>query len=479
LQEIKYSGEKMNDKTRNQILLVLFLGVLMGALDIAIVAPALPSIQKFFGVGERALPWTFTIYVLFNLIGTPLMAKLSDMFGRRSIYVLDVTFFALGSLIVSLSPSNLFAVLLAGRALQGLGAGGIFPVASAVIGDTFPPEKRGGALGLIGAVFGLAFLVGPILGGIILSFTGWQWLFIINLPIAAIVIFMGMKLLPTTRPATRRPFDLAGMITLGITLGSLAYGLNQIDTQNFFASLASLNVWPFLLIAAVVLFIFVSIERKAEDPILNLKLFKSRQTVLASVLSAGAGLGESGMVFIPALAVAAMPAIINTHNASYLLMPVVLAMAVGSPLVGRLLDKFGSKVMVFGGTLLLAVGMMMLSNSGLTSMLWGFIASAAVIGLGLSSLLGAPMRYIMLNEASATDRTSAQGLISLFTSIGQLMSSALVGAVAASMGGGVTGYGTAYLVIGVIAGVLVVLTLGLKNQQQERATQAEAAASAD
>jgi MFS family permease len=269
------------------------------------------------------------------------------------------------------------------------------------------------------------------------------------------------------------------MITLGITLGSLAYGLNQIDTQNFFASLASLNVWPFLLIAAVILFIFVSIERKAEDPILNLKLFKSRQTVLASVLSAGAGLGESGMVFIPALAVAAMPAIINTHNASYLLMPVVLAMAVGSPLVGRLLDKFGSKVMVFGGTLLLAVGMMMLSNSGLTSMLWGFITSAAVIGLGLSSLLGAPMRYIMLNEASATDRTSAQGLISLFTSIGQLMSSALVGAVAASMGGGVTGYGTAYLVIGVIAGVLVVLTLGLKNQQQERATQAEAAASAD
>ena len=236
----------MNDKTRNQILVVLFLGVLMGALDIAIVAPALPSIQKFFGVGDRVLIRTFTIYVLFNLIGTPLMAKLSDMFGRRSIYVLDVTLFALGSLIVSLSPSNLFAVLLIGRALQGLGAGGIFPVASAVIGDTFPPEKRGGALGLIGAVFGLAFLIGPILGGIILSFTGWQWLFLINLPIAAVVIFMGLKLLPTTHPATQRPFDTAGMVVLGLMLASLAYGLNQIDTQNFFGSLVSLNVLPFL-----------------------------------------------------------------------------------------------------------------------------------------------------------------------------------------------------------------------------------------
>lgn len=468
----------MNDKTRNQILLVLFLGVLMGALDIAIVAPALPSIQKFFGVGDRALTWTFTIYVLFNLIGTPLMAKLSDTFGRRAIYVLDVTLFAVGSLVVALSPSNLFAVLLAGRALQGLGAGGIFPVASAVIGDTFPPEKRGSALGLIGAVFGLAFLVGPILGGIILSITSWEWLFIINLPIALVVIFMGFKLLPATRPETQRPFDVLGMLTLGILLASLAYGLNQIDTQNFVGSLTSLNVWPFLLLTVVLLYVFVRIERNAEDPILNLRLFKSRQTVLASFLSAGAGLGEVGMVFIPSLAVAAMPTIINKHTASYLLMPVVLAMAVGSPLVGRLLDKFGSKAVVLAGTVLLAIGMLMLSNSNWTSVLWLFITAATVIGLGLSSLLGAPVRYIMLNEASAADRTSAQGLIALFTSVGQLTSSALVGAVAASMGGGVTGYGTAYLVIGVIAAVMVVLSLGLKSREQEVAHRASVAAEA-
>ncbi len=456
----------MDDKTRNKVLLVLFLGVLMGALDIAIVAPALPSIQDFFGVGDRVLTWTFTIYVLFNLIGTPLMAKLSDTFGRRSIYTLDVALFALGSLIVALSPANLFAMLLVGRALQGFGAGGIFPVASAVIGDTFPPEKRGSALGLIGAVFGLAFLVGPILGGIILTFTTWQWLFIINLPIALAVIILGWRVLPVTHPATTHPFDVAGMLTLGVMLASLAFGLNQINVQNFFPSLLSLNVWPFLLISIVLLFVFRRLERKAADPILNLNLFNSRQTVLASMLSAGAGLGEAGMVFIPALAVAAMPAIINTRNASYLMMPIVLAMAVGSPLVGRLLDKFGSKVMVFSGTLLLCIGMLMLSSS-LTSLLWGFIAAAAVIGLGLASLLGAPMRYIMLNEASAADRTSAQGVITLFTSIGQLTSSALIGAVVASMGGGVKGYSAAYMVIGIIAGIMVFLTLGLKNRQQE------------
>ncbi len=457
----------MNDKTRNQVLLVLFLGVLMGALDIAIVAPALPSIQKFFGVGDRALAWVFSIYVLFNLIGTPLMAKLSDTFGRRAIYILDVILFGIGSLVVSLSTPNLFAVLLAGRALQGLGAGGIFPVASAIIGDTFPPEKRGGALGLIGAVFGLAFLVGPILGGIILTITGWQWLFLVNLPIAAVVIVMGLRILPSTRPATRLPFDWAGMLTLGLMLTSLAYGLNQIDAQNFAASLVSLSVWPFLAVAVALLMVFPAIERKAADPVLHTRLFKSRQAVLASALSAGAGLGEVGMVFIPALAVAAMPTVVNKHTASYLLMPVVLAMAVGSPTIGRILDKVGSKLVVMAGTALLAAGMLMLGNPAWVSSLTMFIVSGVVIGLGLSALLGAPVRYIMLNEAPASDRTAAQGAIALFTSIGQLVSSSLVGAIAASMGGGVTGYGAAYLVIGGVAIVMVVLTLGLKDRQQE------------
>ncbi len=452
-----------DNRTRNRILLVLFLGVLMGALDIAIVGPALHSIKTAFGVDDRLLAWTFTIYVLFNLIGTPLMAKLSDLFGRRAVYVADVALFALGSLAVALSSS--FPMLLAGRALQGFGAGGIFPVASAVIGDTFPPEKRGGALGLIGAVFGLAFIIGPILGGVLLM-AGWQWLFIVNLPVALVVIGMGLRLLPATRTASRKAFDWQGMAALSLALAALTYGINQIDTAHFGASLLSLQVWPFLLLALLLALVFWQIERRAADPILRLSLFGARQVVLANALSAGAGLGEAGLVFMPPLAAAALG--MTSSTASFMLMPVVLAMSVGSPLAGRFLDRLGSKTVVLAGAALLALGMVVLSQGA--SSLALFIVAGALIGLGLSALLGAPVRYIMLNEAPATDRTAAQGAITLFTSIGQLISGAAVGAVAASQGGGSAGYSAAYLVIGGVAVVLTLLALGLKGRAAELAT---------
>jgi EmrB/QacA subfamily drug resistance transporter len=457
----------MENRKRNQILLVLFIGVLMGALDIAIVGPALPAIQQQFRaeVNERTLGWMFSIYVLFNLIGTPLMAKLSDLYGRRMIYVLDVALFAVGSLVVALAPS--FAVVLIGRGIQGFGAGGIFPVASAVIGDTFPPEKRGSALGLIGAVFGLAFIVGPILGGVILSVANWHWLFFINLPIAAVVIVMGWRLLPARRQNQTAVFDWAGMGVLSVLLAAFAYGLNQIDTTRFFASLVSLQVLPFLLAAAVLVPVLWMVEQRAANPILPAALFQQRQLRLGYLISAGAGLGEASLVFMPLLAVAALSNI-KPSQASFLLMPVVLAMSVGSPLVGRLLDKIGSRVVILTGTLILTVGVFLLSQ--LASSMTFFILSGALIGLGLSALLGAPIRYITLNEVSAADRSVAQGVVAVFTSVGQLMGSALVGAAAASRGGGVAGYSTAFLMISILGVLLVVAALGLKNRAAEMET---------
>lgn len=456
----------MNDRDgdkrgRNRILLTLFVGVLMGALDIAIVGPALPAIQTAFHVDDRAVAWIFTIYVLMNLVGTPLMAKLADALGRRSIYLLSIALFAVGSLVVAASP--LFWVLLLGRAVQGLGAGGIFPVASAVIGDTFPPEKRGSALGLIGAVFGVAFLLGPILGGVLLLFS-WHWLFLINLPIALGVALDAMRVLPASRRREARPFDLPGMLALGLLLASLAFGISRIDTQHVASSIASRGVWPFLVVALILGPLFWWRERQAPDPILRMDLF-NRQVALALSFAFGAGLGEASVVFVPRLLKAALG--VSESTASFMLLPIVLMMAVGSPLAGRLLDKYGSRVVILLGTTLLAGGMILVGFAGVSLML--FYLAAALVGLGLSTLLGAPLRYIMLNEASPGERAAAQGALTLFTSVGQLVGGALVGAVAASEGGGVGGYETAYLVVGVIAAALAALALALKPRSQELA----------
>jgi EmrB/QacA subfamily drug resistance transporter len=449
-------------RARNRLLGVLFLGVLMAALDIAIVGPALPMMQADFGVDERALAWVFAIYVLFNLIGTPLMAKLSDSFGRRAIYTLDIVIFAIGSLMVALAPS--FAWLLVGRAVQGLGAGGIIPVASAVIGDTFPVEQRGTALGLIGAVFGIAFLLGPILGGVLLIF-GWHWLFLINLPVAAFVIGLGFALLPTSRPAERKPFDWAGMLVLTALLSSLAYGLNQIDSGRIFTSLSALNVWPFSLAAIALVPVFVVAERRAVDPIISLGLFRSRQIALAAGLAAGAGLSETAIVFIPGLLVTTFG--VSSSAASFMLLPMVLAMAVASPLSGRALDRVGSRSVVLAGTALIAAALLI--EVLLLRSLVAFYAFSLLCGLGIGVLLGASLRYIVLNEAPIADRAAAQGVLTIFTGIGQLIGSVLVGAVIGSIGGA-AGYGTAYLLVAVVMLVLTLAALGLKRRDEEMAT---------
>ncbi|MEZ4768854.1 MAG: MFS transporter [Caldilineales bacterium] len=453
----------LDNRSRNRLLIVLFVGVLMGALDIAITAPALSLIQGEFGVNERAVSWVFTIYALGNLVGTPFMAKLSDVFGRRSIYVLDVLLFAGGSLIVALSPA--FGVLLVGRAIQGFGAGGIFPVASAVIGDTFPPEKRGGALGLIGAVFGLAFLIGPIIGGVVLLVATWHWLFLINIPIAAGLVIGALRLLPNTRPEHRRPFDWPGMAVILVLLTALSFGISQIDVNNVLGSLGTVQVWGPLLLAIVLMPVFWWLETRAEDPVLSPDLFRSRQMGLANVFAGGAGFAESGVSFVPVLLVAALG--VTAYMSSIMLLPVVLIMAVGSPLAGQLLDRRGSRFVITIGTASLALGLIAVGIVPITTVT--FYVAAVPVGIGLAFMLGAPLRYIMLSEASASQRAAAQGSLALFTRVGYLVGAALVGAIAASDNGSVQGWQQAFLVLGIVSLALFAATFALKRRPEELA----------
>ena len=448
--------------------MVLFTGVLMGALDIAIIGPAFPAIQEAFGIDERAAAWLISIYVLFNLIGTPLMAKLSDRYGRRVVYAADVAIFGAGSLVVAGAPS--FAVVLVGRGIQGLGAGGIFPVASAVIGDVFPPERRGTALGLIGAVFGAAFVVGPILGGVLLLL-GWQWLFLVNLPIAIAVVVAALRVLPAGKPAVRRPFDWGGMGVLAGMLTALALALSRLDATRFLASLGSVGVWPLLVAALLLAVLFPVVENRAADPVIRPGLFRSRQVVLASGLSLGAGLTEAAVIFVPALLVATFG--VTTSTASFMLLPIVAAMGVGAPVSGWVLDRAGSRVVVVASTALLTLGFW--TVSAFVASLALFYGAGFAIGIGMAGLLGSSLRYVMLNEAPPADRGAAQGILTVFISVGQLAGSALLGAVVASGGGGSESFGNAFLLVAFATAVLTLASLGLRSRAGERRRMRETA----
>jgi EmrB/QacA subfamily drug resistance transporter len=452
---------KLNGK--NRVLFLLFLGVFMGSLDIGIVGPALPSIQIYFGVNERLLSWVFTIYILCFMIGTPLMAKLSDIYGRKSIYILEIFLFAVGSFITITSLS--YGMLLLGRAIQGVGAGGIFPVANAFIGDFFPPERRGGALGILSSVWGLSGVLGPILGGLILIY-GWQWLFIINLPIAAAVMIGSFYLLPKTEKEGNIVFDWYGLTILGLVVTSLAYGINQIDTNNFLASLLTLYVWPFLVFSLVLLPILWKVEKNAQDPLIQVDLFVSKEVKLITSIMIGTGLIQASTVFVPAFVIVALS--FTTSNASLMLLPIVLTMAVGAPIIGKLLDNFGSRIIMFIGAFAMIIGLFIMGQFSKSFYL--FIFGGILIGVGMSTAIGSPPRYIMLVESPPKERASGQALINIITSAGQLIGGALIGAVIGSYAGKFAGYQFTYILVGLVAIIMTILTIGLKSKKEQLKT---------
>ena len=446
----------MPQLNQKAIMAVLFVGVLMGALDLAIIGPALPALQTDFNLDNRDLSWLFNVYVLAQLIGTPLFAKASDRYGRRNVYLTCVAGFGLGSLMLVLAAN--YETLLLGRTVQGLGASGIFPVAAAVIGDTLPREKQGSALGLIGAVFGLAFLIGPVLGGILLRYS-WQWLFAINLPIAFGLLIAAWRLLPSGGSRQLLPFDWAGGVVLTALLFGIAVGVTNLDTADIGASLTSLQVWPFVLTGMVLLPVFWRIEASAADPIIRPSFFAARQIRLVMLIAGGLGAVECAQVFFPALGVAALG--ITESTAAWLMLPGVFVMMVVSPLAGKIVDALGPTRVIQVSLAIVLAGLLVYALTEISYVT--FIGGGMIVGVGVAALLGAPLRYIVLEEARVKDRASTQGLLNIFLAVGQLSGAAIVGAVATSAGGGTTGYQASFSVLAVITVVIGVIALRLRN----------------
>ena len=441
---------------RKRILTVLFVGVFMAALDAAVIAPAIPALRSAFGVDNRQIGLVTIVFSLCSLTSTALMAALSDRFGRRTIYLMDIAGFAIGSLIIA--QSNSFGMLLVGRAVQGLSAGGITPTASAVVGDTFPAEQRGKILGLIGATFGMAFLFGPILASVLLVVATWQWIFLVNLPFAAIVFVMGYRALPRVpRPASLPPFDYVGIATLALMLAGLTLGINRaVDT------LTGVTMWPALLIAAAVAVpMLVVVERRAAQPIVPLSLVGTTQLRPTWVLCTGAGFGMGSVIFISSVAVAAFGT--EPSQAGLLLLPLVLCSAAASALFGRWQNTLGPRRVMLSGFGTLAVGSLLIGLAAQT--FWLFIVATLFIGAGVGIVVGGTLRTVVLDEVDAKQRTAAQALVNIGIAIGNLMVVAVLSALADRAGGGLVGLKSAYLAATVVMLVMMVVSLRLQPRR--------------
>jgi multidrug resistance protein len=434
----------------------------MGALDLSIVGPVIPAIEKSMQVHGHNLSWIFSIYLLFYLFGLPLMSKLSDRHGRKSIYIVSLSIFAFGSFLVFLSHD--FTLLLIGRAIQGFGSSGVFPVAAATIGDVFPFEKRGRALGILGAVYGIAFILGPIIAGTMLHFFNWNAIFLINIPIAILLIVLAVKLLPGKPVGDKPSINWLGIILMIIVLSGFSLAINNIDVTNVTGSLVSWSVLPFIISVLILTPILVMFERKQANSFLSMDFFKSKQLRLVGIISFGLGLFQSSIVFIPKLAVELFS--VTPSKASFMLLPLVLATAIVPPISGRLLDKIGSRIIIFCGLAFAVISLIMFSL--LSNDIPFFYAAEAALGIGLA--IRSSLKYIILNEIAKKERAASLGMLIIIISLGQLAGAAFFGIIISGSESQLMGFGSAFLNLTIITALLIFLSFFLKNRKKEMAT---------
>jgi MFS family permease len=447
------------DRSTIPLLVTLGLGVFAGALDLGVLSPALPALGAAFGVGPKDLAWVFTLYLLANVVAIPVMSKLADQHGRRPVYILCVAIFAAGSVLAIAAPS--YGIFLAARAIQAAGAGGIFPVATAAIADRVPLERRGAALGLVAATWGVAAVIGPVIGGAITYFISWHWIFALNVPLAIVVIVMARTTLPANAAHARGPLDIAGIVTLAVGLLATMGLLTRLYAVG--GAVDPLRAWGLVAVAVVAFALFALAERRAPQPVLPPAFFADRQLLVTYTLEILIGMLEGALFFIPA-------ALVAGEHLGYAAAGAVAALGALCfvaviPISGRLLDVVGSRAVLAAGSTLTALGMLIFAL-GFVRLPLALLAMV-VAGTGFGALLGAPTRYIVSNRAGVNQRASAVGMLSIMLIVGQIVGGSLGGGVASSHGDVVNGYRIAYLVFAAIAVCAALLTGALASRRSE------------
>ena len=390
------------------------------------------------------------------------MAKFSDFYRRKKIFILDVTLFGIGSCLIAFSM-NIESIFL-GRIIQGFGCGGIFPVGGAFIGDAFPLEERGKALGILGSVFGISAIGGPLVGAALIPF-GWNWCFTINIPIAIFLILFAWHILPNSENDRKLKIDYLGIMLLTLIAAFLSYGLNQIDSSNFINSLFSIHVLPFLIIFIILIPIFLKVEKRAEESIVPIHMLKNSEIRIGCVETLSYGIIYSSAIFIPSLVILSMG--LDDQLASLMLIPILGANAVAAPILGKILDSTGSRKIMMVGTFILAIGLIAIAIYPNDLIL--FIIAGLLIGVGLVTLIGAPLRYIVLTEAKPYERGAGQAIVNMLSSAGQLIGGALIGGIIASFSG-ILGYKVSLILVAIVALIAFLFTFRLKSRDEQIAT---------
>ncbi|HUR68124.1 MAG TPA: MDR family MFS transporter [Candidatus Thermoplasmatota archaeon] len=408
----------------------LMMGILLAALDQSVVGTSLFTITQDIGGFER-FSWLFSAYMLASTIVIPIAGKLSDIYGRRPIYLAGMGVFLLGSILCGTATS--MDQLIAYRAVQGLGGGAIFPVALATIADLFPPSERGKIGGVFGATFGLASVIGPFIGGGIVdylhigSIESWRWVFYVNVPVGITAMTFVALFFPRLSNRTKVYIDYAGVALLTLTL--LAGLMVFVLVQEGYAWIdpAPLGLAALSLVALVG---FILVEQRAKDPVLPLALFKNRvftTSILAGIFGGAAMF--TVIVFMPTYLQGVLGYSPTRSGTS--LIPLSLAMVTGAGASGALTKKFGYKIWMLLGFVLAMGGYLLLwwlSTMGTDAPVWMALAFLVVVGAGIGFTL---QTFIIAVQNAVEKRVVgvATSSFTLFRSIGVTIGVTVLGLV--------------------------------------------------
>ena len=407
---------------RNMLLTGLFLALFFSSLDQTVVGTAMPRIIGELG-GLSIMTWVTTSYMLTSTTVVPIAGKLADLYGRRSIYSAGLVIFMVGSALCGTSATMLQLIIY--RAVQGVGGGIMMPLAMTIVGDIFPPEERGRWQGLMGAIFGLSTAVGPTIGGWIVDYFSWKWVFYINLPIgilATIAIYLGLR--SEKRLSGKVVIDYAGVVTLIAGTVSLLLGLNLGGADYPWLSWQIISL---LGISFVSWLLFIQIEKRALDPVLSLELFKNRVFAVSNMVGFLMGLGMFGtLMFLPLFfqGVAGMSAT-SSGNA---MLPMMASMIVTSIFAGRYAVKVPFRTLYIAGMSLMGIAFYLLSTMGIYTTQFSAILYITILGVGMGIIM--PVITIAVQSAFGPEKRGvATSATQFFRSIGGTLGMTVLGAV--------------------------------------------------